>query len=745
MKILNFYAHSLEGKPMRDWQLLEQHLSQVANKAAEFANSWGGSEWAYLAGLWHDLGKYSIEFQNKLLVENGFEAHLECALGKVVHSEAGGHLSSINGWKGIDRVLSWLIMGHHAGLTDFNSDIIGAKALSPKMKNYQRSRKILENIPVSILKKNKPKTPFPKGSDAAFFIRMIFSCLVDADFLDTEEFMDKKRSKLRQREYPSLDNLLKYFDIYIKQLCEKAKKSELNQIRKNVLEQCYQAADDKLKVFSLTVPTGGGKTLSSMAFALKHAVKNKKNRIIYVIPYTSIIEQTAKVFREIPGFEKAVLEHHSNIIENGEKKESACSRLSAENWDAPIIVTTSVQFFESLYACKTSSCRKLHNITNSVIIFDEIQCLPTDYLRPCVFAIRELFDYYNVTPVLCTATQPVITEIKNFDFHFKEGFVNVKEIISDKKLLFQSLQRVKLEILKNDFSSVSNKKLSKLLLNECQSVLCILNRKEDCRKLARLLPDNTTIHLSTNMCAQHRLNEFKKARKALSRHQKIYLISTSLVEAGVDIDFPVVYRALTGLDSIVHAAGRCNREGKMAEMGRTIVFMPEKQPNYVKQQAQIAKEFLKNTALEEIFFPDNFDKYFRQRYWQLGAEQLDKKGILSKLSGRMDFYYRTAAQEFQFIENDWQFPVIAPYGEAQEIINHLISCPWEQRNDFRKLQRFTVNIEKKYMKLLCDKGCAYSIKQFPELFILNNTVYDKRFGFIPAEEWGASDPNNFMC
>lgn len=318
----NFYAHSLEGKPPEKWQLLEDHLVEVAGIAASFALPLNGEEWAWLSGLWHDMGKYSNEFQNKIYAANGIECHLETKPGKVIHSQAGGHLAQKKMSGGMERIFCWLIMGHHAGLADFGSDKTGASALEPKMRFPEKSDAALRNVPKEI--KNQPVPDFPPllkdGADISFFIRMVFSCVVDADFLNTEAFMSPEKKALRNEGYPELDELLITFDRHMNQLCERAKSTAVNKVRAAVLEQCRRAANREPAVFSLTVPTGGGKTLSSLAFALRHAVKREKRRIIYVIPYTSIIEQTAKVFRDIPGFENAVLEHHCNVSDDDESK-----------------------------------------------------------------------------------------------------------------------------------------------------------------------------------------------------------------------------------------------------------------------------------------------------------------------------------------------------------------------------------------------------------------------------------------
>lgn len=742
-----YYAHSLEGKPPSEWQPLDEHLNKVAEMSKSFAESFGAGEWGYLAGLWHDVGKYSDAFQAKLIDENGIEAHLETKPGRVIHSQAGGHLAQLKRWKGIERILSWVIMGHHTGLADFFTDRTGAKALEPKMRNPEASAEILKNVPEKI--KNQDILPPPKPllckADVSFFIRMLFSCVVDADFLNTEAFMDKDKSALRHQndqKYLTLKELLPAFDQYMDEVCKAAEATPVNKIRADVLSQCRNSAENKPDVFTLTVPTGGGKTLSSLAFALHHGVKHQKRRVIYVIPYTSIIEQTAKIFREIPKFEDVVIEHHCNVSADDETKESVCSRLATENWDAPIIVTTSVQFFESVYACKTSRCRKLHNIVDSVIIFDEAQCLPPEYLRPVVYAIRELHRHYGVTPVLCTATQPVLTQSAQFDFNFREGFESVTEIVAKPRRLSVKLKRVDIELYSGTLEPVEYEEIASAIFAERQSVLCIVNKKNDCRTLARLLPKDQTIHLSTNMCAEHRFQSLKEIKKRLDKDDKpMFVISTSLVEAGVDLDFPVVYRALTGLDSVAQASGRCNREGKLEGLGKVVLFVPSSQPLYVRQPAALTREQLDKVALDDIFLHENFRKYFKQRFWQLGENALDKKGILSFFSGNLDFYFRTVAERFKLIDDDWQLPLIVPFGEAHKLVNRLIDEPWSFRKSFRKLQRFTINIPEKVHKLLINYSYARELIEYPGTYILDTSIlYDDRFGFVPPNEIDSYDP-----
>ena len=745
------YAHTHPDYPKdpSHWQPLEAHLRNVAELAAEFARPFGGEEWARVAGLWHDLGKYSDAFQKKLFDANGMESHLETIPGKVVHSEAGGHLAQLNGWRGIDRALCWLIMGHHTGLTDYEPHDSGARALSLKMRHPEKAEPLLDRIPDSIRQQPQPSAPKPllDGADVAFFIRMLFSCLVDADFLDTERFMNREKSGLRTAPYPEMNVLLKAFNKHMDGLCSSAPDTEVNRVRASVLAQCRSAAESQPNVFSLTVPTGGGKTLASMAFALRHAVKHGKRRIIYVIPYTSIIEQTASVFRSIPGFEQAVLEHHANVADSGESRESVRSRLAAENWDAPVIVTTSVQFFESLYACRTSRCRKLHNMANSVTVFDEAQCLPPECLRPIVFAIRELRRHYGTTAVLCTATQPVLEKTDSFDFKFREGFDRVVPIIDYPDRLAEQLKRVEVKTLA-DLAPLTPFEISSRIAAITRPVLCIVNSKRGARAIAEALSAETTLHLSTNMCAEHRLIVIAEIRRRLERHPnaKLHVISTSLVEAGVDLDFPIVFRALAGLDSIAQAAGRCNREGRLPTAGETFVFAPERQPAYVRQPVSLGREFLRADRMGDIFKPETFCRYFRLRFFQLGSSALDSHGIRPLLSGNMDFAFRTAANRFRMIDDDWQRSLIVPFGEAQALLDRMATREWEARMLLRALQRYAVSVPLKTHERLLSEGYAREWKTMPGLYVLDDkALYSDKYGFTHPDEINGYEPETVIA
>jgi len=557
---------------------LDEHLRGVAGLAANFATNFDSSEWASIAGLWHDIGKYSTEFQRYIKTVSGYdaEAHIEDAPGRVDHSTAGA-LHAVRQFGTHGRILAYLIAGHHAGLADWSAAETGAKALSKRLDlehEYLLDRIPAQTIPQEILTQPKPTTKMRGGAEGLhLWLRMLFSCLVDADFLDTEKFMNDAQAAARSG-YRDIADLMDRFDKHMAAFTVNADNTPVNTIRTDILRQCREKAALNPGMFSLTVPTGGGKTLSGMAFALQHAVQyNKKTddqmkhkqRIIYVIPYTSIIEQTAGIFRDI--FGDNVVEHHANLDPD---KEDARSRLATENWDAPVIVTTNVQFFESLFAARTSRCRKLHNIVNSVVVLDEAQLLPPEFLQPIVNVMNQLVTYYGVTFVLSTATQPALGSFQPFGGKPFHGLDNVHEIMDDPDSLYQKLKRVEVSVpsdlqTSRDWQSIANE------LIQHPSVLCIVSRRDDARELHRLMTASEngkdTLHLSALMCGEHRSKVIADIKTRLKRNEPVRVISTQLVEAGVDVDFPVVCRALAGLDSIAQAAGRCNREGKQGSLG----------------------------------------------------------------------------------------------------------------------------------------------------------------------------------
>ena len=540
---------------------LEAHLVGTAELSASFAKVFNSEKWGKILGIFHDTGKSTEKWQQYLIRKSGYgedDAHLEGKARTVDHSTPSAKLAEEIFGKCAGRLMAYCIAGHHAGLPDwFAEGQHGQSSLSYRLANTV-TKGIADQLK-TVAASEKPGNPpwiFENNSlDLSLWIRMLFSCLVDADFLNTEAYMDEDKSEKRSG-YLSMQEILSNFNDYMKDLTVKAHKTSVNELRQIILSDCRKAAINDPGIFSLTVPTGGGKTLSSLAFALEHSVKNKMDRVIYVIPYTSIIEQNADVFRKALGGDQ-IIEHHSNF---DEEDSTSKSRLAAENWDAPVIVTTSVQFFESFFASKPSRCRKLHNIANSVVVLDEAQLMPIEFLHPIIQTLDLLRRHYKVSIVISTATQPVLESRSDFKEFKGLPIGSIREIISDVPKLYRELKRVTVE-KPSDWNNTSTfEEIKDALLKE-QQVLCVVSDRKSCRDLFRLMPKGT-YHLSALLCGQHRSDTIAEIKNKLSAKQPIRVISTQLVEAGVDLDFPVVYRALAGLDSIAQAAGRCNREGK---------------------------------------------------------------------------------------------------------------------------------------------------------------------------------------
>lgn len=707
---------------------LEEHLRGVARLSEEFASAFGSAEWGNLAGLWHDLGKYSSAFQNYIARGSGFDpdAHIEGGKGRVNHSSAGA-LHAVEKLGGKGRLLAYLIAGHHAGLPDWHSDEHALAALSQRLEDGQHLQAISSVIiPRVVLHPAIIPTAKPIGGEAglALWLRMLFSCLVDGDFLDTEQFMEGGKAQSRGAFSP-IEELLEKFDERMTRLTAEAKPTPVNLVRGEVLRQCRERASDPPGLFSLTVPTGGGKTLSSLAFALTHAVCHQKRRIIYVIPYTSIIEQTAGIFRDI--FGDNVVEHHSNL---DPERETAKSRLATENWDASIIVTTNVQFFESLFAARTSSCRKLHNIVNSVVVLDEAQLLNPEFLQPIMDTMNLLSRHYGVTFVLSTATQPALNSRKGFGWTFR-GLDGVREITTDPDALYRDLTRVTVEIPLNFQARRGWDEIAAEILPH-ESVLAVVNTRRDCRELHRLMPDGA-IHLSAAMCGEHRSQVIAGIRERLEKNVPTRVVSTQLVEAGVDVDFPVVYRALSGLDSIAQAAGRCNREGKL-DRGKVVVFVPpiSSPPGALRRAEQTTISLLSGSTSDPMA-RELFTRYFEQFY--VKAASLDKHGITDLLmrdARELKIQFRTAAEKFQLIDDVESQAIVVWYGESQALIGKL-KKDGPERWLMRKLQRYCVNLPRRVVDKLIQSGEVQEI--WPGILAQAvSTLYDDAIGVTFGSE-----------
>jgi CRISPR-associated endonuclease/helicase Cas3 len=648
--------------------------------------------------LLHDAGKYSDEFQ--AMLRNSCDAHIE-QKSRINHSTYGAQWI-INKWrKGEGKTLAYVIAGHHAGIPDGKSNDESCL--------YKRAEKKLPYhfaCPESLFDQSIPNLPFELDKERfcfeiSFFIRMLFSGLVDADFLDTEKHMAPEKAVHRPMPI-LLDGLCNKLEAHLSTLQNKATKTKVNIIRSGILRDCLNAAGQTAGLFSLTVPTGGGKTLSSMAFGLKHAAQRGQKRIIYVIPYTSIIEQNAKVFYDIFG-EQAVLEHHSNY---DHAEEDYKTRLASENWDAPIIVTTNVQFFESLFACRGSRCRKLHNLSRSVIILDEVQTLPSELLLPCIEAIRELVLHYDCSIVLCSATQPAI----QFRTDFPTGLKDVKEITTSPQSLYENLKRVQIHHIGQQTDDAMIQRFG-----QHNQFICIVNTRKHAKSLFhRIASEAGVFHLSASMYPLHRSRVIQEIKTALKEKQPCRVISTQLVEAGVDIDFPVVYRAIAGLDSIAQAAGRCNREG-LLENGQVFIFEPEETlpVGYFRHTAQTAEGVIRRFP-NDILSLSAIEEYFKEYYWKQG-ERLDKDDILGLIkqgAKACDFPFRTIAEKFKLISEENKPVVIPIEKEAQELVEQIRHVN-NLRGFSRKLQKYTVQIKPYYW---CKLNKAGSIEIIQGIF-----------------------------
>ncbi|GIO16510.1 CRISPR-associated helicase Cas3 [Cohnella xylanilytica] len=715
---------------------LSDHSQGTARLAELFSSKFHSGEWGRAAGLAHDAGKGRLQWQKYLRLKSGYdeEAHLEGKSGKIPHAIHGAELVEHLYGKGIGRILAYCIAGHHTGLPDWSaSEGTGRASLQ-----YQKTQvKDLDQIVDSVIEKLLPAKPshppwkFTSGLDLSLWIRMLFSSLVDADFLDTEGYMDHVKA-LHRGGYRSISELLERFNRFCEELDQQSANTKVNEIRKNIRARCIQIASKKQGVFSLTVPTGGGKTLSSLAFALEHARIHQLSRIIYVIPYTSIVEQNAEVFRAAVG-EDQVIEHHSNLDEDDTTIQS---RLASENWDAPLIVTTSVQFFESLFASKPSRCRKLHNIARSVVVLDEAQLVPVEFLAPILESMRLLVDRYHVSFVISTATQPAFKE-RVVDGKLFKGLKAVTEIMGNEEdinSLYQSLARNRVQF-PNDLNVVSRWEEIAEELKQYEQVLCIVSDRQSCRELHKLMPRGT-YHLSALMCGQHRSDIIREIKRKLKDRIPVRVISTQLVEAGVDLDFPVVYRALAGLDSIVQAAGRCNREGELPDMGKVVVFTPPRNsPEGILRKAAETTRSLVMANHDAVSNYVVFEKFFEELYWK--ANSLDKEGIVALLDpnrndpGECSIFFRTAAKKFKIMDDSSQKTILVRYGEGDRLIN-LFKSKGPDRWLMRKLQRYTVSVYNNNFNELGRRGVIEEI--CPQIYALSSRLnYSEDIGLLVEE------------
>ena len=741
-----YYAHSAQDElgnllPYEHWQTLQSHSVNVGEMAAEFARVFGAQEIACQTGQLHDLGKYSEAFNHRL---HGSPS--------VDHATAGAKIAVERWGNVIGKLMAFCIAGHHAGLANGNGEGDNRSTLKqrlalqfgadiPALDNlWQQEIKLPQNLSAPSL---KPDAHHPFFS-YAFFTRMLYSCLVDADYLDTEAFyLSLENEAVERGGYPDLNALQHNFNQFInkfrRHVAQASEQTEaekrntaLNRLRSEILDHAVEQATQAQGLFTLTVPTGGGKTFTSMAFALEHSKQHGMRRVIYVIPFTSIIEQNTAEFRKAFGElgEQAVLEHHSTFDDGKLQNEATKDklRLASENWDAPIVVTTAVQFFESLFADRSSRCRKLHNISGSVIILDEAQMLPLNLLLPIMQAIKELAQNYRCSVVMCTATQPAVQAENGF----YRGFENVREIAPKPTALFDKLRRTTVQHIGTQTDADLLAKLG-----EHPQMLIIVNNRRHARSLydqAKQL--DGTFHLTTLMCAKHRSQKLDEIRGRLKNGEPCRVIATSLIEAGVDVDFPLVMRAEAGLDSVAQAAGRCNREGKRpSENSFVWIFASEdkwKAPPELAAQAAVMR-LTADEFSDDLLSTQAVAAYFAELY-QLKGSELDNKKILkmhNDIGQSLDFPFQTIADKFRMIESHMQ-PLIIPFDvEAENLISSLHHAD-HIGGLLRKLQPYTVQIPEKALAALYKAGRIEPIneKNFGKQFytLIGLDLYDEVAG-----------------
>lgn len=711
-----YFAHSF-NKAGGPWEPLKEHIRCVAERAGEYADSFDAKQEAIIAGLWHDLGKYSEIFTKRLKGE-------VCGLD---HWSAGA-MATLSIFKDKAVAAALAIQGHHIGLQEGShpgirsgSDILrlsnpathplGLTLTDPHFKNllkhFEADGFVIPSLPAA----SNYDFAAPTGA-AMLDARMLFSTLVDADYIETEAHFEGKSDGTKTYRPEGLSmQAAKAFKIIMAHLGELehgAQSSEnVQRMRKHLLDACLLKADAPLGIFTLTAPTGAGKTLAMLAFAFKHAVANPKiRRIVMIVPFLSIIEQTAAVYKELlePHFgPHYVLEHHSLADVRNEKKDKApdhdnekdarrTAQLLSENWDAPLILTTSVQFFDSLFANRPGKCRKLHRLADSIILFDEVQTLPPRIAVPSLAALSRLTERYGCTIVFSTATQPAFDHLHDKVKQYSRMGWQPQTIMKESQCLFNNqARRVRIDWQikeSRSWESIADE----LSRKENSRSLCIVNLKQHAQKLVEYLRvrlgENDLFHLSTNMCPTHRQNVLKEVRTRLisDNQQSCRLISTQCIEAGVDVDFPVAWRAFGPIDAIAQAAGRCNREGRLDGRGRMIVFLPEKEhdkkylypPGGYKEATETTQTLFKmkeNEAKEkeipfedafDIYNPELFNQYYRLLYDLTGAADIDPD--LDDALKRRSFV--NVAKHYHLIDQR-SINILVPYAEEITLFESL--------------------------------------------------------------------------
>ncbi|MDE3027790.1 MAG: CRISPR-associated helicase Cas3' [Paracoccaceae bacterium] len=728
---MSHYAHSGNQPDRSDWQTLPDHLAAVERLAQARGRLLGLGEAAALAGRFHDLGKFDPEFDRVLCG----------AQVRVDHSTAGGReLLALAGagMKPVAEALAYAILGHHAGLPDKSGAENGTLERRVASPGAPLDAAWRQHLPVDLraagqefLARIRPGAQW-QGFDFSVAVRMLFSCLVDADFRDTEAFYEALEGRKSQRDWPQLQSLLPEFrSRFEAHMARFGAETELNRLRGDILAQVRAKAGLAPGLFTLSVPTGGGKTLASLGFALDHAAMHGHRRIIYAIPYTSIIDQTAKVFADVLGAEN-VLEHHSAIEMEGLRERGRDKvRQAMEDWAAPVVVTTNVQLFESLFAARPSRCRKLHNIAGSVIVLDEAQCLPRKLLLPTLAMIDVLAAHYGCTIVLCTATQPAFDSAQ-----LPTGGLALtgRELAPDPKALAAKLRRAQIV----QAGEMGDAALVAALAGAPQGFVIVNSRKHALAlyRAAQAAGLEGLVHLTTRQYPAHRRQIIAEIKARLKAGQPCRLIATSLIEAGVDLDFPCGWRAEAGLDSVIQAAGRVNREGERPiEASILAVFSaPEHAPppevqNLAKAMQATARKF------GDLLAPEAVRDWFEEVYWRAGARLLDRDGLVQKFvfDGKAtNFAFREVAAKYRMIDSPMVPVIVARESKAQAEVARLSVAEIPSGAIARALQPFTVQIPQRARELLRANGkgdFAAPELRGDQFFVLTEpSLYRNEFG-----------------
>lgn len=702
-----------------------EHLIGVSKLAGSFADEFNMGDWARVAGILHDKGKEKKDFQTYIKLESGYGAE-SCTIIDKSHAYVGALLAKAL-YHECGNCLTNIIAGHHAGLYDY----LDLEKLLAKPIPEEVDKNIVK-IKLSFPLKNRITK-----ENYNHLVRMLYSCLVDADYLDTEAFMNSADSDFRGGE--KIVDLLPLLKIYLKRISENAPNTKVNIIRAQVQKYCVENSEFPTGIYSLTVPTGGGKTLSSLLWAMLHAIKNNKKRIIIAIPYTSIISQTASLLRKIFG-EDSVLEHTCNYFpENDGESYSAKLKkheLARQNWDSPIIVTTNVQLFESMYASHPGKCRKLHNIANSVIILDEVQTLPGERLQPIVDAVKAYNKLFGVSVLFTTASQPTLEGRRPGHEKDLVGFDKIRELVPRELSLDRQLKRVEIEFADSqcawDYAEIADK------ISENNRVLCVVNTRKDAKEIFnRLNGVENVFHLSRMMCSAHIDDILDRIRCILKSDSAtpVRIVSTQLIEAGVDIDLPFVMRQEAGLDSILQAAGRCNREGLSRELGKVVVFKIKGRtlPNGTLSFANQAR--LNMGPQKDWFSPEAISEYFTQYYSRipnfdkLNAENYSVSDMLYNYDELM---FSKANDSFKLIDDVGE-SIIVPYGKEGPILIDRLLSGHADRPVYRKLNRYIVNLRERDFEELEKNGM---IEKFEDFYILkDSSQYNDETGLNTENHW----------